>query len=113
MTLTELRYLVAVARERHFGKAAESCFVSQPTLSVAIKKLEDELGLTVFERGRGEVTLTPMGAQIVSQGKTETRRSRCHHYLTPLRRARCGHTYIIRGAVRGSAADVTPVDADR
>ena len=69
MTLTELRYLVAVARERHFGKAAESCFVSQPTLSVAIKKLEDELGLTVFERGRGEVTLTPMGAQIVSQAQ--------------------------------------------
>lgn len=69
MTLTELRYIVAVARERHFGKAAESCFVSQPTLSVAIKKLEDELGLTVFERGRGEVTLTPMGAQIVSQAQ--------------------------------------------
>lgn len=69
MTLTELRYIVAVARERHFGKAAESCFVSQPTLSVAIKKLEDELGVIVFERGRGEVTLTPMGEQIVSQAQ--------------------------------------------
>jgi pimeloyl-ACP methyl ester carboxylesterase len=55
MTLTELRYLVAVARERHFGHAAESCFVSQPTLSVAIKKLEEELGVALFERGPGEV----------------------------------------------------------
>jgi len=44
MTLTELKYIVAVARERHFGRAAEACFVSQPTLSVAIKKLEEELG---------------------------------------------------------------------
>ena len=43
MTLTELKYIVAVARERHFGRAAEACFVSQPTLSVAIRKLEDEL----------------------------------------------------------------------
>ena len=49
MTLTELRYIVAVARERHFGHAADACFVSQPTLSVAVKKLEDELGVTLFE----------------------------------------------------------------
>ena len=56
MTLTELRYIVAVARERHFGRAAEACFVSQPTLSVAVKKLEEELGVTLFERGPGEVT---------------------------------------------------------
>ena len=42
MTLTELKYIVAVARERHFGKAADACFVSQPTLSVAVKKLEDD-----------------------------------------------------------------------
>ncbi len=42
MTLTELKYIVAVARERHFGRAAEACFVSQPTLSVAIKKLEEQ-----------------------------------------------------------------------
>jgi LysR family hydrogen peroxide-inducible transcriptional activator len=69
MTLTELRYIVAVARERHFGKAAESCYVSQPTLSVAIKKLEEELEVVIFERGRGEVTLTPMGEQIVSQAQ--------------------------------------------
>lgn len=65
MTLTELRYIVAVAREHHFGRAAEACFVSQPTLSVAIKKLEDELGVALFERANNEVSVTPIGARIV------------------------------------------------
>ena len=69
MTLTELRYIVAVARERHFGRAAEACFVSQPTLSVAVKKLEEELGLAIFERGPGEVTITPAGRPIVEQAQ--------------------------------------------
>jgi len=69
MTLTELRYVVAVARERHFGRAAETCFVSQPTLSVAVKKLEEELGLTLFERGPGEVSVTPSGQKIVEQAQ--------------------------------------------
>ena len=69
MTLTELRYIVAVARERHFGHAAESCFVSQPTLSVAIKKLEQELGVALFERGPGEVSVTPVGQRIVEQAQ--------------------------------------------
>jgi LysR family hydrogen peroxide-inducible transcriptional activator len=69
MTLTELRYIVAVARERHFGRAAETCFVSQPTLSVAVKKLEEELGLAIFERGPGEVTITPAGEKIVEQAQ--------------------------------------------
>lgn len=69
MTLTELRYIVAVARERHFGRAAESCFVSQPTLSVAIKKLEEELDVRLFERGGNEVTITPIGAEIVEQAQ--------------------------------------------
>src|SRR3990172_9268010 len=69
MTRTELRYVLAVARERHFGRAAEKCFVSQPTLSVAIKKLEDELGVTLFERGASEVTVTPVGARIVEQAQ--------------------------------------------
>jgi LysR family hydrogen peroxide-inducible transcriptional activator len=69
MTLTELRYIVAVAREHHFGRAAEACFVSQPTLSVAVKKLEEELGVTLFERGPGEVTVTPGGARIVEQAQ--------------------------------------------
>ena len=57
MTLTELRYIVAVARERHFGRAAEACFVSQPTLSVAIKKLEEELNVQIFERSGAEVVV--------------------------------------------------------
>ena len=69
MTLSELRYIVAVARERHFGHAAESCFVSQPTLSVAVKKLEEELGVGLFERGQGEVSLTPAGERIVTQAQ--------------------------------------------
>ena len=69
MTLTELRYIVAVARERHFGRAADACFVSQPTLSVAVKKLEDELGAALFERGSGEVTVTPVGRKIVEQAQ--------------------------------------------
>ena len=69
MTLTELRYVVAVARERHFGRAAEASFVSQPTLSVAVKKLEEELGVSLFERGPGEVTVTPAGQKIVAQAQ--------------------------------------------
>jgi LysR family transcriptional regulator, hydrogen peroxide-inducible genes activator len=69
MTLTELRYIVAVARERHFGRAADACFVSQPTLSVAIKKLEEELNVVLFERGSTEVSVTPLGAQIVEQAR--------------------------------------------
>ena len=69
MTLTELRYIVAVARERHFGRAAEACFVSQPTLSVAIKKLEEELDCKIFERGGNEVSVTPVGEEIVRQAQ--------------------------------------------
>lgn len=69
MTLTELRYVIAVARERHFGKAADACFVSQPTLSVSVKKLESELGVVIFERGGSEITLTPIGEDIVQQAQ--------------------------------------------
>ncbi|HHH37985.1 MAG TPA: hydrogen peroxide-inducible genes activator [Sedimenticola sp.] len=69
MTLNELRYAVAVARERHFGRAAEQCFISQPTLSVAVKKLEDELGVSLFERGQGEVSVTPAGERIIAQAQ--------------------------------------------
>lgn len=69
MTLTELKYIVALAREKHFGRAAEACFVSQPTLSVGIKKLEDELGVKLFERSANEVSVTPLGEEIVRQAQ--------------------------------------------
>lgn len=69
MTLTELRYLVALARTQHFGQAAESCHVTQPTLSIAIKKLEEELGIALFERIKNQVRLTPQGHSIVTQAE--------------------------------------------
>ncbi|APX94768.1 LysR family transcriptional regulator [Halomonas sp. 1513] len=69
MTLTELRYIVTLAQERHFGRAAERCFVSQPTLSVAVKKLEEELGVALFERSKSTVQVTPLGEQIVEQAQ--------------------------------------------
>ena len=69
MTLTELRYLVNLDKERHFGRAAERSFVSQPTLSVALKKLEDGLGVVLFERNRGEVRPTPVGERIIAQAR--------------------------------------------
>lgn len=69
MTLNELRYIVAVASERSFGRAAQRCFVSQPALSVAIQKLEEELGARLFERGKSEITVTPVGERIVEQAQ--------------------------------------------
>ena len=69
MTLNELRYIVAVAHERSFGRAAQRCFVSQPALSVAIQKLEEELGTRVFERGKAEISVTPVGERIVEQAQ--------------------------------------------
>jgi LysR family hydrogen peroxide-inducible transcriptional activator len=69
MTLSELRYIVAVANERSFGRAARRCFVSQPALSVAIHKLEEELGARLFERGKSEIAVTPVGARVVEQAQ--------------------------------------------
>jgi LysR family hydrogen peroxide-inducible transcriptional activator len=70
MTLTELRYIVAVSQKNHFGKAAQACFVSQPTLSIAIKKLEEELGIRLFERSsKNEIRITEIGQQIVNQAQ--------------------------------------------
>lgn len=68
MTLTQLRYLVAVADQKHFGKAAESCFVSQPTLSIGIKKLEEELGAVLINRAGG-ICLTAIGERVVAQAR--------------------------------------------
>ncbi|MBU2964718.1 hydrogen peroxide-inducible genes activator [Amphritea sp. 2_MG-2023] len=70
MTLTELRYIVTLAQEQHFGRAAERCFVSQPTLSIAVKKLEDELGTALFERSKHAVRVTPVGQKVVRQAQT-------------------------------------------
>lgn len=68
MTLTELRYIVAVSQKNHFGKAAQACFVSQPTLSIAIKKLEEELDARLFERSsKNEIRITEIGQQIIDQ----------------------------------------------
>ena len=67
MTLTELKYITALAREKHFGHAAEACFVSQPTLSIAVKKLEDRLKVTLFERNKNSIQVTPVGERIVEQ----------------------------------------------
>ena len=69
MTLTDLRYLVALARERHFGHAAERCNVSQPTLSVALKKVEGQIGAPLFERGSNDIRITPLGERIVEQAR--------------------------------------------
>ncbi|MFO7994125.1 MAG: hydrogen peroxide-inducible genes activator [Marinobacter sp.] len=69
MTLTELRYVVTLARERHFGRAAERCHVSQPTLSVAVKKLEDELGIPLFERSKNSIRVTETGKRIIEQAQ--------------------------------------------
>lgn len=69
MTLSELKYCVALAKEKHFRKAAEKCFVSQPTLSIAIKKLESELGITLFERQKNNVLITPYGKAIVEMAQ--------------------------------------------
>ena len=69
MTLTEMRYVVALARERHFGKAADACHVSQPTLSVALKKVEGQIGAPLFERGTNDIRITPLGERIVEQAR--------------------------------------------
>jgi LysR family hydrogen peroxide-inducible transcriptional activator len=70
MNLQELRYLVAVAEHRHFGRAAEACNVSQPTLSSQIRKLETELGVTLLERTNKRVHITPVGSQILPHAQS-------------------------------------------
>lgn len=84
MTLTELRYIVALHETGHFRKAAEHCNVSQPTLSIAVKKLEEELGVPLFERSRHKVCATPVGERVVAQARTVLQES---HNLVSLAEA--------------------------
>ena len=69
MTLQELKYLVALADHGHFGRAAEACFITQSTLSTQIKKLEDFLGVTLFDRSLKRVTPTPIGREILAAAR--------------------------------------------
>jgi len=81
MTLTELRYIVALAAEQHFGRAARRCHVSQPTLSVGVKKLEDELGVILFERSKTSVLLTDAGKRIVAKAQKVLEQAQGLHEL--------------------------------
>ncbi len=98
MTLTELRYIVSLQQTGHFGKAAEKCFVSQPTLSVAIKKLEKELDVAIFERSRGQVRTTPVGEQIIQQAQTVLEQAAVIRELADLGKDPLGSTLSI-GAI--------------
>ncbi len=69
-SIRQLKYMVAVAEHRHFSKAAEACFVTQSTLSTAIRELEQQLGVTVFERNRKSVLITPVGDKLLAQART-------------------------------------------
>lgn len=69
MNLRDLKYLIALADLRHFGKAADACFVSQPTLSTQVRKLEEELGVTLVERAPRKVMLTPTGQDVVQRAR--------------------------------------------
>jgi LysR family hydrogen peroxide-inducible transcriptional activator len=89
MNHQQLRYVVAVAREKHFGRAAESCYVSQPTLSLGLKKLEEELGVELFIRGPGGVTPTPLGYKVVEKAmriiqEVDALRALVHEPVHPL-----------------------------
>ena len=69
MTFTQLNYVLAVAEYQNFTKAAEKCFVTQPTLSMQIQKLEDQLGIQIFDRSKKPIQLTEVGRKIVNQAK--------------------------------------------
>jgi LysR family transcriptional regulator, hydrogen peroxide-inducible genes activator len=76
MTLTQLSYIIAVDKYRHFATAAEKSFVTQPTLSMQIHKLEDELGVTIFDRSKSPVVPTAIGEKIIAQAKTILKESK-------------------------------------
>ena len=87
MTLNELRYVVAVAQTQHFSKAAESCHVSQPSLSIAVRKLEEELGITIFQRGKRQVEITPEGEAVVEQAQKVIEEAEKLSYLKSLQKS--------------------------
>lgn len=93
-TLTELRYLDAVAREGHFSRAADACFVSQPTLSAGIRKLEEQLGLQIFERGRNGARITAAGERVLNQARRVLEEARL------LEQTASGHTDPLVGPLR-------------
>jgi len=86
MTLNELKYVVAVAQTQHFSRAAEVCHVSQPSLSIAIKKLEQELGVTIFQRGKRQVEVTPEGEAVVLQAQKVIEEADKLNYLKSLQK---------------------------
>lgn len=86
MTLNELRYVVTVAQTQHFSKAAEACNVSQPSLSIAIRKLEEELGITIFQRGKRQVEVTPEGEAVVLQAQKVLEEAEKLNYLKSLQK---------------------------
>ena len=98
MTLQELKYLVALADHGHFGRAAESCFITQSTLSTQIKKLEDFLGVTLFDRSLKRVAPTPIGREILQAARniveeSERIRELARHAQDPM--ARTVHLGVI------------------
>lgn len=101
MTFTELRYIIALAQEKHFGRAAQACNVSQPTLSISIKKIEEALGSALFERFNNDIKLTEFGERIVEQAKkiilevTILKDMACHHKDQLKETLRIGAIYTI------------------
>jgi len=86
MNLRDLKYIIAVADTRHFGKAAQRCFVSQPTLSGQIRKLEEELGVTIFERTNRSVTVTPVGEEILRHARKMMEQADAIHSISAAQR---------------------------
>lgn len=87
MTLNELKYIVAVAQTQHFSRAAEVCHVSQPSLSIAVRKLEDELGITIFQRGKRQVEVTPEGEAVVQQAQKVIEEAEKLSYLKSIQKS--------------------------
>lgn len=103
MTLTELKYIIKLSQLNHFGKAAKACHVTQPSLSVAINKLESELGVAIFERDRQKVRLTDIGQQIVTQAQ------RIFDEVTALRDIAQGGKSQLRGPLKiGAIYTIAP-----